>query len=234
MADNLLNPADIGTGGLKGIRANQTGDTQLPSGPTLQNTQNILNQNSSGSGYVGQYLPDDVSRYDEAIRTQRDLENIENVRAENQSNFLKASNAIATGVLGGLATAAQDLSYLLDFQTHLEKLGAIEDTGRAYEENEVSQWAKDFKEGLYEAIPIYEDPNTTGISDSFLRWSTLRAGLDSIVGFGIGGWGAGALTKGAQVLLRTGAKRIKLNAYKNILTRGLTGSGVEGSIVNAA
>lgn len=138
MADNLMDPSVIGTGGLKGlqgIRANAAGNQV--SGPTLASTYNALQQANTqrGPSYVGQYLPDNISRYDKEIRTADDLENIDRVRADAQPWYEKAGNALIGGMLSGLATAVQDISYLLDFESVGESLGLIEDEGRRYEEN---------------------------------------------------------------------------------------------------
>lgn len=139
MANELQNPVEVGTGGLKGIRTNETGSSIVPrmSAESISAIQGYTDPYSSGIGYVGDLIPEG-SKYNENIKTFDDLENYERFLSEEQPWWLKATNSVISGGLMGLATALQDVSYLLDFKTHGETLGLIEDTGARYTENQLA------------------------------------------------------------------------------------------------
>lgn len=191
--------------------------------------------------------PNEMSKYDSEIQTLDQLQNLNDFRADKQSNLLKATNAVISGTLSGLATAVEDLSYILDF----EEWGKIFSTTDTFERNWLGQTMTDLKEGLYETMPIYERDSDDSFSDSFFRWSTLRSGIDSMVGFAIpGGVVSKALGAGTKALrasrvaayLNKLAETNKLakGAEKglNFLTTGPTGevvnSLVSGAITNDA
>lgn len=219
---------------LQGVRANELG-TDIRPMATFKDVAKMRSYNQDNMTHASSFNPFSInqnfgeSKYDYNTKSIDDLQNLDLFRASEQSPWLKGINAALTGVVGGLATAIEDVSYLLDFQDHARKLGLLDRSSDGVSSNMVADWAKKVKDGLYDAFPIYEDPNTTGVTDSFLRWSTLRAGLDSVVGFGLGGLGVGAAVKGAQVLL----KASKLGAMSNIVARGLTGQGMAGEALTS-
>jgi len=112
-------------------------------------------------------------------------------RADQQPEWLKGVNAVAGGVISGLATAVQDVSYIADIENGVARLTGAQEI----EENWLGQAMRDFKEGLAEEMPIYkDDPNAVwDWGDSGSYWGALKGVIDSAVGFGIPGMAAGKL-----------------------------------------
>ena len=124
-------------------------------------------------------------------------------RANNQSEWVKGFNSIVGGVASGLATAVQDVSYLLDIDNGIKRLTGAEEV----EENAIGQLMRDFKQGLATTMPIYkEDPNKVwSWSDSGSYWEALKGVIDSAVGFGLPGLGAAKLVGSAVKAARVNA-----------------------------
>lgn len=141
-------------------------------------------------------------------------------RASNQSEWVKGFNSIVGGVASGLATAVQDVSYLLDIDNGIKRLTGAEEV----EENAIGQLMRDFKQGLATTMPIYkEDPNKVwSWSDSGSYWEALKGVIDSAVGFGLPGLGAaklvGSAVKAARVnaLLQAYLTENKVNAITSL------------------
>ena len=129
-------------------------------------------------------------------------------RADAQPEWLKGVNAVAGGVISGLATAVQDVSYIADIENGIARLTGAQEI----EENWLGQAMKDFKGGLGEAMPIYkQDPNAVwDWGDSGSYWSALKGVIDSAVGFGIPGMAAGKLVGAVLKAARTGALLAKM------------------------
>lgn len=177
-----------------------------------QNVGNLYNPSN------GEY-----STYDQDVETLEDLANIDDFRARNQSNFVKGLNAIIGGVATGIGTAAENLSYIFDIDEHLKGFRDID----GVEGNAFSTGAKDYKQWIDSIMPIYERP-ATGFADSFFRWSTLKSGIDSMVGFAIPG---GVVTKtvgmAAKALrgARLAAYLSRLGSVGNTIGKGLNATG---------
>lgn len=221
-----------GTSGLRSsISTTDNGDiVDLSTGTIVgMNPQSIKINNSPGLNYnqyralredigsnlsertqFGNALPD-FSVYDRDLRSIDDVNNIQAFRSNRQSNFLKATNAVLGGVVSGLATAVEDVGYILDL-TEYAKVFTDED---GIQDNWLSSAMKDAKESLYSALPIYENPENSGVLDQFLRWSTLRSTLDSAIGFAIPG---GIISKGLTAASRT-LRASRLAAYLNTLSK---------------
>ena len=106
-----------------------------------------------------------------------------------QSNWERAGASIFSGAVGGIATFIEDLSYVPNIFTQL--------AGEDWQKNAIAESMGDFKENLYNAMPLYtEDEN--GMS----FWEGVRGVTDSAVGFGLAGGvigkGVGMLGKGAK------------------------------------
>ena len=187
MAYEIDDPREVGTQGLKGLKSvdKQATDGYEVNidkglldflGKTDVDTYSQLAKKSQDemSDYtpVGNQLPN-FSRYDADLSRIDQLQNINDFRADQQSNLLKATNAVISGVLSGLATAVEDFSYILDF----EEWGKVFSGQDTLERNWLGQAMVDAKEALYGAMPIYERERKDTFSDNFFRWSTLRSGL---------------------------------------------------------
>ena len=147
------------------------------------------------------------SKYDESIHTDEDLLNYQDHRAKEQSAFLKATNALVSGAISGLATALEDIGYILDVEGHYNTLKKLDND----RDNWLSNAMRSFKEDLYEAMPIYETESDTALGQ-FFKFSTLRGMIDSTIGFAIPGGlvakGIGAVAK----LSRLGALAGRVSA----------------------
>lgn len=124
-------------------------------------------------------------------------------RANQEPEYVKGFNSIVGGVASGLATAVQDVSYLLDIDNGIKRLTGAEEV----EENAIGQLMRDFKQGLATTMPIYkEDPNKVwSWSDSGSYWEALKGVIDSAVGFGLPGLGAAKLVGSAVKAARVNA-----------------------------
>lgn len=215
---DIKDPSTIGVGGLKGlgqINENINPSSEHPYGVlgdmTAQKYAAIsadVTQNSPAIEYLGDQLPQDYtySKYDKNIVTEDQLRDLTTFRANEQSNLLKAANAFYGGILSGLATAVEDAGYLLD----LEEWGKVLSGEEVLERNWLSELMVQAKDQLNQVAPIYEresDPNS--FSQNFLKWSTLKSGLDSAVGFALPGMGIG---KGVNALQK-GLKSLRATAY---------------------
>lgn len=135
-------------------------------------------------------------------------------RAENQGTMTKMGKAVGGGILGGILTVGEELGYVADVEAmYKNSFTPLKD----YQRNWWSQAMHDAKLAFNEsdAGKIYEekaDPNS--ISDQIFKWESLRSGVDSSVGFGITGMGAGMLIKG----LIGGAKIIE---GQRVVSKGL-------------
>ena len=123
-------------------------------------------------------------------------------RASQQPEYVKGFNAVVGGILSGLMTSGQDISYIADVENGIERLtGAAE-----VEENWLSSLAIQGKNYLSTNMPIYtQDPNDAwNWRDSGSYWGALKGIIDSAVGFAIPGMAAGKLmsvgVRGARTL----------------------------------
>lgn len=66
------------------------------------------------------------SKYDYEVQSRSDLENLNDFRAEQQSGFLKAANAVIGGVVGAIGTATSDLSYMADYENYVALFNDID------------------------------------------------------------------------------------------------------------
>jgi hypothetical protein len=122
------------------------------------------------------------------------------IRASNQPWTHQFGNAVARGLSSGVMTAIEDAGYILDFENNIKRLADIENV----ESNWLSDWAKNNKEALREALPIYrKNPDQTfDWSDSGFYYDMFANVLDTAVGFGAVGMGAGLAVKGAGALFK--------------------------------
>lgn len=199
--NDVKDPRETGVGGMKGIpsliqQANTIADILMGTSPTQYKAENVERLSKKPAiEEIGYMLPN-FSKYDESIHTDEDLLNYQDHRAKEQSAFLKATNALVSGAISGLATALEDIGYILDVEGHYNTLKKLDND----RDNWLSNAMRSFKEDLYEAMPIYETESDTALGQ-FFKFSTLRGMIDSVVGFSIpGGLVAKGVSKGFSLL----------------------------------
>lgn len=184
------------------------------------------------------YNPSSTSVYDRRIRDIESLANPSEFRANEQSGVLKATNALLSGAISGLATALEDLGYIFDLESHFDSWKNLDNT----KDNWLSSTMRDFKEDLYGAVPIYETEGSTALGQ-FFKFSTLRGMLDSMIGFAIPGGvvskGIGALSKLTKIgsALNKGLSFAKASTGTKVLANTLgefAKSTAAGAITNYA
>lgn len=146
------------------------------------------------------------SSYDEGITELNQMRDLNAFRANEQSGFLKATNAIVSGAISGLATALEDIGYILDLEGHYNTWNKLDND----RDNWLSKAMRQFKEGLNEAMPIYETESDSALGQ-FFKFSTLKGMIDSVVGFAIPG---GLVSKGIGAA-------VKLSRAGSLAARGL-------------
>ena len=156
-------------------------------------SRTIFGDNNIGLDYLN-LTNNNPSSYDKDITEYNQLQDLRSFRANEQSPILKATNAIIGGAVSGLATFLEDVGYILDFENHYQSFAKLDQD----RDNWLSSSMRDFKEGLYNALPIYETESDTALGQ-FFKFSTLRGIIDSTVGFGIAG---GAVVKGLGAIAK--------------------------------
>jgi len=140
------------------------------------------------------------SKYDYNVTpTEIETLGLDYIRASQQPWTEQAGRAIGGGLYKGALTAIEDVGYLLDLENNIKRLAGLEDV----DTNFVSSWAKEMKESYDEKYPIYKyNPDKVmDFSDPGFYWSALQGVIDSAVGFGAIGVGAGATVgKGLKYL----------------------------------
>ena len=162
------------------------------------------------------------SSYDEGITELNQMRDLNAFRANEQSGFLKATNAIVSGAISGLATALEDIGYILDLEGHYNTWNKLDND----RDNWLSKAMRQFKEGLNEAMPIYETESDSALGQ-FFKFSTLKGMIDSVVGFAIPGGlaskGIGAAVKLSRVgsLAARGLAKLNASAGTKVLANSL-------------
>lgn len=177
--------------------------------------------------YIGDLYPEaGKSRYDYDITEESQLQNLNTFRSEQQSGLLKAFNTVFTGVVGGLATAAQDIAYMTDLNNYL----AFFDSTKKIEDNIVSSAMKDIKQQLYDFAPVYETTAESPLGQ-FFKFSTLRGILDSVIGFAIPGVIAGKAASLAVKGASYGLRLARASKYADMMADAMN---VTGKAANTA
>ncbi|NCC82241.1 MAG: hypothetical protein EOM04_08235, partial [Clostridia bacterium] len=202
----------------------ETDDTRGLSGVnTIDPALNIKQEREQASNYAIEAsgsiytLPGAVkSRFDRSKNPEdyRTVEALNKQRAREQTAVGKAFNAIWGGVASGLVTAAEDIYHIGNSLANAESFAKAE----LREKDAVLEFLGKTKEGIYNALPIYEMEKETALGE-FFKWNSLRGMLDSIVGFALPGFGIGSGIKGlANLALRSA----RLEAYGTKLVQGAT------------
>lgn len=135
------------------------------------------------------------------------LEDVNKLRAKNQSTFKQSANATVGGLAKGVLGALEGASYVLDFDNHIKAIQGLDTT----EKNWFAEAMISGKEGLDKSLPIYrEDPNTVlDWDDPAFYLESWRELVNSAVQFAVPG---GAITKGFSALGKL-SKANKLVSY---------------------
>jgi hypothetical protein len=156
-----------------------------------------------------------TSQYDANI-AQANLPNLQQIRANRQSGLAQMGNALGRGVTNGILTALETTSYILDAPSNIANI--IE--GKAITSNYIADLAKEGKEAMYDNLPIYRKNNELiDFSDSGFYWDAFSSVVDSAVGFGLTGMGAGAAVKGLGSLLKIANTATKANRVQWMANR---------------
>lgn len=198
-------------------------NTGIPIVPPIRRKYNVNNINRRFDvGLTG--IGD--SQYDRGIPLAL-IDNLNSIRAESQPWLHQASNAVVGGLASGLLTAGETVSHILDIpgniKTTADYFSKDEDIN-VVESSALADFFKETKESLLnEYMPIYKkDPSKMiDFNDSAFYWEAFRSVLDSAVGFGLTGLGAGAAIKAAG----TGLRLSRLSGYTNIIGKGLNAVG---------
>jgi len=165
------------------------------------------------------YIPDGLLPNNEKdLRTQR---------ARNQSGAAQGFNAIVGGVASGVLTAIDDVGYIADIDNNIKRLQDIEEI----DTNSFSKAMVEGKKAIDEALPIYRtNPGeVVDFSDSGFYWSAMKGLVDSAVGFGLVGMGAGALVKGVGMATRLATRATRMEAF----VAGLTSDAKAAQVLNS-
>lgn len=178
-----------------------------------QNTQNTINpltglenpkflnnpfdfNTSGGSVPVGKMFEGD-SRYDIGI-TPTEVIDVNAYRAANQSNWAKAGNMLAAGVINAIPETIGNVAAIADIEDYLNQDQEIG--------NAVTRAMMDFQQNVEGKFPIYgsDKTDTFDLGDPNWWFKNGQSLLSSIGGFAITGAGTGALLSGLSKLGKTG------------------------------
>lgn len=235
------NPVDNeSTSGITGLRG--LGQVEATQSPTMSLNNIVSPINNAAASQPSEYgignlfSPEmyGTSSYDDDMLWGYETKDIPLSRYAKQSNMMKAVNSIVGGVASGLGTAVEDLAYIFDIPEHIKAFTGEE----GVEGNVFSNGAKQYKEWVESALPIYENPREpNGFWDSFFRWSTLKSGIDSAVGFAIpGSVVSKAVGMGAKGLrgarLATYLEKLGASTGSNVLKNIGFGINKAGQFIN--
>ena len=150
--------------------------------------------------------------------------NYERVLAKGQPGLIQLGNGVVGGIASGLLTAAEDMSYILDFDNHINVITG-EDT---WERNWLAELTVAGKEGLGEIMPLYRTNrgDTFDWSDWGFYMESAKGVLDSAVGFGLPGMGmAKVIGAGVNAARMAGYMKflIKAPVWEQAIVTGTTG-----------
>lgn len=185
---------------------------------------------SSTSTFTGDIGLGD-SKYDEGLLPGELSYGLDYIRASQQPGLEQAGRAIGGGLYKGLLTAAEDVGYLLDIENNAKRLIGLEDVNS----NWLSDFAKEAKESFDENHPIYRynPTKTIDLNDPGFWWSALQGMVDSAVGFGIVGAGAGATVgRGIKYLTTLGKFGVPLSNVMATAGTALTTNYAEGKMMS--
>jgi hypothetical protein len=167
----------------------------------------------------GQRIRFGDSKYDKGLDSIL-AHNLGKVRAERQGGWAEFGNAIVGGLASGVLTALETIGLIIEAPFNpIEELSKEENLDQ-WEYNEFSGAMKEAKETLLqEYLPIYKKnpEKMIDFNDSAFYWEAFRGVIDSAVGFGATGMGAGFAVKAAGVAL----KGARLSRYASMMGKAL-------------
>jgi hypothetical protein len=167
---------------------------------------------------------DEVNRYDKGFAGESYAE-LEKHRIDTQSTLNKGFNSIVGGMLSGIGTFVEDIGYITDIDTYKamfsdidfnanKSLGLVDYLPNQLVSSGLQKLGESIKGATEENMPIYENQGTSVASQVF-NWNALKGTVDSIMGFALTGWGAGAAVKGMSKLAIEGL--VDLGKYSKAL-----------------
>jgi hypothetical protein len=133
------------------------------------------------------------------LNLQYEQEHFQQQMDDEQSNFKSGVNAVVGGVLSGLATAVEDLSYIPNLFTQFGNNGETEE----WERNSLAESMIEFKKGVADGMPLY-----TADENGMSFWEGVKGITDSAIGFGLPGGLIGKTVGKGMSILGKGAKAI--------------------------
>lgn len=119
-------------------------------------------------------------------------ESTNDVRARNQSPWIKGAKAVGGGVAVGSAIIMEQLGYLADWDSYTNLFKEVKD-------NSGNAWSNAFRDAQTnmqesDMFKIYEkDPDKNSVLSQIFKWSSLQGVVSSAVGFGVTGLGAASI-----------------------------------------
>lgn len=159
---------------------------------------------------------------------QFDVDALNAIRAENQSNWEQAGNALGRLAVNVVPQIIGSAAAMLDLPGYFSAEEAAN--------NSIVKWADSIKQASNEALPIYEEnPAGSMQMGDFAWWMTRGEGLvESIAAFAASGAGAGKLMSlGAKGLAR-GLAATVMSAKKAQQVSGLTSTVGAATMMNQA
>ena len=157
-----------------------------------------------------------------------DVDALNAIRAENQSNWEQTGNALGRLAINVLPQIIGSTAAMLDLPGYFNEVEAAN--------NSIVNWADSIKEKYNEALPIYEEnPGGSMQMGDYAWWMTRGEGLvESIASFAASGWGAGKLVSlGARGLSRALAATV-LSAKNAKTVAGAVGQVGTATMMNQA
>lgn len=220
---------------------NKSNDSTKSGDSTIQNPLDLVAKNYTPANKISRVGATDsrqgyVSQYDEGFTPMMTDQNL--YRATRQPWTHQAGNALLGGVASGVMTAIEDVGYILDLPNNIKSSIVADAVGNRLENvesNWLSEWAKNNKESLNEALPIYrkDAQDTFDWNDSGFYFEMMKGMLDSAVGFGAVGMGAGALVKGLGTGIRS-LSRLSNIGRTNAYFDQVIGKGLQQGVIGNA
>lgn len=157
-----------------------------------------------------------------------DIDTLNKLRAENQSNWEQAGNAVGRLAVNIIPQIIGSAAAMVDLPGYFSAEEAAN--------NSIVKWADSIKQASNEALPIYEDnPGGSMQMGDFAWWMTRGEGLvESIAAFAVTGAGAGKLMSLGGKALARGLAAAVMNAKKAQQVAGAASTLGAATMMNQA
>ena len=190
----VLNLSNLGSLYTKNAREDKTKATGISAKAGLGRSRFI-----SGK-FDAEHIKDNLG---DGLTVAYDQEHLQQQMDDAQSNFSSGVNAVVGGVLSGLATAVEDLSYIPNVVTQFANNGETEE----WERNGLAELMIGLKGDIADAMPLY-----TADENGMSFWEGVKGVTDSAIGFGIPGGIIGKTVGKGLSILGKGAKAARITA----------------------